>query len=253
MPTPQLPDEGERLQKVLAGAGVGSRRACEELIADGRVKVDGKVVSRLGTRVDPRTAVIHVDGKRVMLDDKVVHLALNKPRGVLSTMSDEQSKFGRARPTVYDYVAERSERLFHVGRLDVDSEGLLLMMNDGELAHRLTHPSYEVDKTYMAEVPGPVKPAVLRRLLAGVELEDGPVKVHKVRISDTLGQRAVLELVLHEGRKHIVKRLLAEVGHPVSRLVRTRFGPIRLGHQRPGTVRRLTSHEVADLYKVVDL
>lgn len=249
MPTPQLPDqEGERLQKVLAGAGVGSRRACEEMIAEGRVKVDGKVVSRLGTRVDPRAVTIHVDGKRVMLDDKVVHLALNKPQGVLSTMSDD-----RHRPTVYDYVAERSERLFHVGRLDIDSEGLLLMMNDGELAHRLTHPSYEVDKTYMAEVPGPVKPAVIRKLLAGVELEDGPVKVHKVRISDTLGQRAVLELVLHEGRKHIVKRLLAEVGHPVSRLVRTQFGPIRLGHQRPGTVRRLTSHEVADLYKLVDL
>jgi 23S rRNA pseudouridine2605 synthase len=249
VPTPQLPDqEGERLQKVLAGAGVGSRRACEVLIAEGRVKVDGKVVSRLGTRVDPRAVTIHVDGKRVMLDDKVVHLALNKPQGVLSTMSDD-----RHRPTVYDYVAERPERLFHVGRLDIDSEGLLLMMNDGELAHRLTHPSYEVEKTYMAEVPAPVKPAVIRQLLAGVELEDGPVKVHKVRITDTLGQRAVLELVLHEGRKHIVKRLLAEVGHPVSRLVRTQFGPIRLGHQRPGTVRRLTSHEVADLYKLVDL
>ncbi|GAA1690245.1 pseudouridine synthase [Fodinicola feengrottensis] len=252
MPTPQQPDvpdeRGDRLQKVLAAAGVGSRRACEDLIADGRVKVDGKVVSRLGSRVDPQKVTIHVDDKRVMLDDKVVHLALNKPRGVLSTMSDD-----RNRPTVYDYVAERPERLFHVGRLDADSEGLLLMMNDGELAHRLTHPSYEVEKTYMAEVPGPVKPATLRRLMSGVELEDGPVKVHKVRITDTLGARAVLEIVLHEGRKHVVRRLLEEVGHPVSRLVRTQYGAVRLGHQRPGTVRRLTSSEVAELYKVVDL
>jgi 23S rRNA pseudouridine2605 synthase len=237
---------GIRLQKVLAAAGLGSRRACEELIADGRVTVDGEV-AELGTRVDPQTAVIHVDGDRVIVRDDLVYLALNKPRGVLSAMSDS-----RGRPTVADLVADRPQRLFHVGRLDADSEGLLLLTNDGDLAHRLMHPSFEVTKTYLATVPAPVDKHLGRRLRAGVVLEDGPVRVDSFRVVQTEGRRAIVEVVLHEGRKHIVRRLLAEVGHPVSRLVRTRIGPVRLGGQRAGTVRPLNRGEIADLHRLVE-
>ena len=235
-----------RLQKVLAAAGLGSRRASEELIAEGRVTVDGEVAT-LGTRVDPQTAVIHVDGDRVIVRDDLVYLALNKPRGVLSAMSDS-----RGRPTVGDLVADRPERLFHVGRLDADSEGLLLLTNDGELAHRLMHPSYGVLKTYLATVPGPVAKDVGRRLRAGVELEDGPVRVDSFRVVQVHARQAIVEVVLHEGRKHIVRRLLAEVGHPVSRLVRTRIGPVHLGGQRAGTLRRLTRAEIADLHRLAE-
>ena len=235
---------GIRLQKVLAAAGIGSRRASEELIAAGRVTVDG-VVAELGRRVDPATAVIHVDGDRIVVRDDLVYLALNKPRGVLSAMSDS-----RGRPTVGDLVAERPERLFHVGRLDSDSEGLLLFTNDGDLAHRLMHPSFGVLKTYLATVPGPVAKDVARRLRIGIELEDGPVRVDAFRVVQTQGKQAIVEVVLHEGRKHIVRRLLDEVGHPVSRLVRTRIGPVQLGGQRVGTLRPLTRAEVADLYRL---
>jgi 23S rRNA pseudouridine2605 synthase len=238
--------EGIRLQKVLAAAGVGSRRASEELIAAGRVTVDGQV-AQLGARVDPLTAVIHVDGDRVVVRDDLVHLALNKPRGVLSAMSDS-----RGRPTIADLLGERPERLFHVGRLDADSEGLLLLTNDGDLAHRLMHPSFGVAKTYLATVPGPVAKEVGRRLRAGVELEDGPVTVDGFRVVQTQGNQAIVEVVLHEGRKHIVRRLLAEVGHPVSRLVRTRIGPVHLGGQRAGTLRPLTRAELADLHRLAE-
>lgn len=237
---------GIRLQKVLAAAGLGSRRACEELIADGRVTVDG-VVAELGVRVDPQAAVIHVDGDRVVVRDDLVYLALNKPRGVLSAMSDS-----RGRRTVGDLVAERSERLFHVGRLDADSEGLLLLTNDGELAHRLMHPSFGVTKTYLATVPGPVGKQIARQLRAGVVLEDGPVTVDAFRVVQTQGRQALVEVVLHEGRKHIVRRLLAEVGHPVSRLVRTRIGPVHLGGQRAGSLRALTRAEIADLHRLAE-
>src|SRR4051812_7990850 len=174
--------EGIRLQKVLAAAGLGSRRACEELIADGRVTVDGRV-AELGTRADPQTAVIHVDGDRVIVRDDLVYLALNKPRGVLSAMSD-----ARGRRTVGDLVGDHPERLFHVGRLDADSEGLLLLTNDGELAHRLMHPSFGVTKTYLATVPAPVSKDVGRRLRGGVELEDGPVKVDSFRVVQSQGK-----------------------------------------------------------------
>jgi 23S rRNA pseudouridine2605 synthase len=238
--------DGIRLQKVLAAAGLGSRRACEELIAAGRVTVDGEVAD-LGRRVDPQTAVIHVDGDRVIVREDLVYLALNKPRGVLSAMSDS-----RGRPTVGDLVADRPQRLFHVGRLDGDSEGLLLLTNDGELAHRLMHPSFGVTKTYLATVPGPVARDVGRRLRAGVVLEDGPAQVDSFRVVQTQGKHAIVEVVLHEGRKHIVRRLLAEVGHPVSRLVRTRIGPVHLGGQRVGTLRPLTRSEVADLHRLAE-
>jgi 23S rRNA pseudouridine2605 synthase len=232
-----------RLQKVLASAGLGSRRACEEMIDAGRVAVDGQVIREQGVRVDPRRAVVTVDGARINVRDDLVYLALNKPRGVLSAMSDD-----RGRRTVGDYVADREERLFHVGRLDADSEGLLLLTNDGDLAHRLSHPSYGVPKTYLAEVPGPIPRDLGKRLRAGVELDDGPVRVDEFRLVEMSGGRALVEVVLHEGRKHVVRRLLAAVGHPVSRLVRTSIGPVRLGVLRPGTLRRLSQDEIGKLY-----
>ena len=245
---PEADPRGVRLQKLLAQAGVASRRAAEELIAAGRVEVNGQVVREQGRRVDPTTAVIHVDGSRVVVRDDLVYLALNKPRGVHSTMSDEQG-----RPCVGDYVRDRSDRLFHVGRLDADTEGLLLLTNDGELAHRLMHPSYEVFKTYLAQVPGPVPRDLGRRLRAGVMLDDGPVAVHVFRVVDATPGLAMVELVLHEGRRHIVRRLLESVGHPVQRLVRTAIDAVRLGEQRPGSLRALSRAEIAALHQAVDL
>lgn len=235
--------EGTRLQKVLAAAGVGSRRACEELIEAGRVEVDGTTVRRQGVRVDPATSVIKVDGMRIPTAPGMVYLALNKPKGVLSTMSDPEG-----RPCVGDIVADRVDRLFHVGRLDADTEGLLLLTNDGPLANRLAHPSHGVLKTYLAEVAGPIPRGVGAQLRKGVELDDGPVSVDGFRVTGTSGGRAMVELTLHEGRKHVVRRLLAEVGHPVSRLVRTDVGPISLGSMRPGKLRELQPPEVSKLY-----
>lgn len=240
--------DGIRLQKVLASAGVASRRKAEELIKAGRVKVDGIVVKEMGKRIDPDQAVVHVDGNRVVLRADQVYLALNKMPGMLSTMSDELG-----RPNIGQLLADRPERLFHVGRLDMDSEGLLLLTNDGDLAHRLTHPSYGVPKTYMAEIPGPVPRDLGRRLKAGIELEDGRAKVDSFDVVDVHNGRAVVEIVLHEGRKHIVRRLLGAVEHPVSRLVRTQIGDVQLGHQRPGTLRKLNPVEIAQLYKAVGL
>jgi len=237
-----------RLQKVLAQAGLGSRRACEELIEQGRVEVDGKRVREQGLRVDPRTSVIRVDGERVPTAPDLLVLALNKPRGVLSTMSDE-----RGRPCVGDIVADRPERLFHVGRLDADTEGLLLLTNDGDLAQRLSHPSHGVLKTYVATVPGPVARDVGRRLREGVELDDGVVRVDSFSVVQALPGRALVELSLHEGRKHVVRRLLEAVGHPVESLVRTQVGPIRLGQQRPGRLRAITGPELRALYTAVGL
>jgi 23S rRNA pseudouridine2605 synthase len=245
-------EDGVRLQKVLSQAGVASRRAAEELIAGGRVSVDGEIVREMGRRVDPDTAVIHVDGSRVIIREDVVHLLLNKPRGLHSTMSDELG-----RPCIGDYIRDRTDfggtRLFHVGRLDVDTEGLLLLTNDGELAHRLTHPSYHVLKTYLAEVPGPVAKDVGKRLKAGIELADGPVTADAFRLVDATPGRALVEVVVHEGRKHIVRRLLEAVGHPVRRLVRTEIAGVQLGNQRPGAIRRLNRGEVGMLYKAVGL
>jgi len=240
--------EGVRLQKVLSRAGVASRRAAEDLIAQGRVMVDGAVVNEFGRRVDPDTAVIHVDGVRVVVREGLVYLAMNKPRGVHTTMSDD-----RGRPCVGDYIRNRDERLFHVGRLDVDTEGLLLLTNDGDLAHRLMHPSFTVHKTYLAEVAGSVPRTIGRQLRAGIELEDGPVAVDAFRVIDTSGGRAMVEVVLHEGRNHIVRRLLAEVGLPVRTLVRTQIGDVHLGNQRSGSLRALGRPEVGSLFAAVDL
>ncbi|MGW4371384.1 pseudouridine synthase [Nocardia takedensis] len=244
--------EGERLQKVLAKAGVASRRAAEELIAQGRVEVDGLIVREQGLRIDAQTAVVRVDGTRVMVREELVHLALNKPKGWQSTMSDDLG-----RPCVGDIVAERiaaGQRLFHVGRLDADTEGLLLLTNDGDLAHRLMHPSFEVSKTYLATVTGEVdNRRIGKRLRDGVELEDGPAKVDRFQVLELGEGRSLVKLVLHEGRKHIVRRLLDEVGHPVNRLVRTNIGPVSLGDQRPGTLRVLGRDEVGKLYEAVSL
>ena len=242
------PAEGIRLQKVLADAGVGSRRACEDLIARGRVEVDGKKIREQGVRVDPAKAVIRVDGMRISTAPGRTYLALNKPRGVLSAMSDS-----RGRPTLADFVGNRTDRLFHIGRLDVDTEGLILLTNDGELAHRLSHPSYGVLKTYLADVPGPVPRDLGKRLRAGIELDDGFVKVDSFRLVDSTGGRALVEVVLHEGRKHVVRRLLAEVGHPVSQLVRVKFGAVVLGDLRPGKTRKLSQVELGALYADVGL
>ncbi len=253
-----LPD-GVRLQKVLAQAGVASRRAAEELIAAGRVSVDGKVVREMGRRVDPETAVVHVDGNRIVLSEDLVHLALNKPAGVLSSMSDDLG-----RRCVGDLVVERGiveehfeggarGRLFHVGRLDAETEGLLLLTNDGELGHRLMHPSYEVEKVYVAEVMGQVPRDLGKRLRAGIELDDGPVAVDAFRLVDSAPGRSMVEVTLHEGRKHVVRRMLDHVGFPVQRLVRTAIGDVRLGDQRPGRFRPLNTNEIGSLYRSVGL
>ncbi len=237
-----------RLQKLLAQSGVASRRKCEELMLEGLVVVDGEVVTRLGTKVDPRTAVIRVDGKRLPPITEKVYLVLNKPRGVVSTMSDPEG-----RRTLSDLVADRPERLFHVGRLDTDTSGLLLLTNDGDFAHRMAHPSYEVDKTYVAEVEGEVFRRTVKQLLEGVTLDDGPVTVSKARIVEATASKSIVELVIHEGRNRIVRRLLDHVGHPVRRLTRTAFGPVSLGRLRSGELRELTREELGELLDVAQL
>jgi len=247
--SPQLDEVGLiRLQKLLAQSGVASRRKCEELMLDGLVEVNGEVVTRLGTKVDPRTAVIRVSGKRLPPMSPNVYLVLNKPRGVVSTMSDPQG-----RRTLADLVADRPERLFHVGRLDTDTEGLILLTNDGDFAQRVAHPSYELDKTYVAEVDGVVARTTLRALREGIELEDGPVKVHGCRVVSTANERSIVELVIHEGRNRIVRRLLEAIGHPVRRLTRTAIGPVLLRGLRPGAVRELTRDELGALLDAAKL
>lgn len=246
-----LDDDGLiRLQKLLALAGVASRRKSEELMLGGEVEVNGEVVTRLGTKVDPTRDLIRVAGRRLPPISEKVYLVLNKPRGVVSTMSDPDG-----RPHLGEVVADRPERLFHVGRLDTDTSGLLILTNDGDFAHRLAHPSYEVDKTYVAEVEGRVWPKVIRRLLAGVTLEDGPVTVSRAHLMEAApgGDRSLVELVIHEGRNRIVRRLLEEVGHPVTRLTRTRIGPVTLGRMRPGDLRDLTSDELGELLDNAEL
>lgn len=246
-PDPHVPD-GVRLQKVLAQAGVASRRASEVLIANGRVKVNGVIIRELGTRVDPSAVTIHVDDARVFLDESNLTLALNKPTGVVSTMADEFE-----RPDLSQFVEGRSERLFHVGRLDTDTDGLILLTNDGELAHRLAHPSYEVPKTYVALVDGLVKRSLGPDLRRGVTLEDGPVEVSDFRLIEQGPETAIVEVTLHEGRKHIVRRLFEHVGHPVQSLTRVRFGPIRLDSLKPGRTRVIGGNELAHLMKTVGL
>jgi len=243
--------DGVRLQKVLSQAGIASRRVAEKMIRDGRVEVDGSIVTELGTRVDPDASVIRVDGARIQVDDTMVYLAINKERGMHSTMSDD-----RGRPCVGDLVEHRvrgNKKLFHVGRLDADTEGLMLLTNDGELAHRLMHPSYEIPKTYLATVKGSVPRGLGRRLKDGVELDDGPARVDDFALVDSVPGKSLVRVTLHEGRKRIVRRMLKEVGFPVEELVRTDIGTVTLGEQRPGSIRVLTRKEIGELYKAVGL
>jgi 23S rRNA pseudouridine2605 synthase len=243
--------EGVRLQKVLSQAGIASRRVAEKMILDGRVEVDGQIVVELGRRVDPENSEIRVDGAKIRMDDTLVYLALNKPLGMLSTMSDE-----KGRPCIGDLVEHRvrgNKKLFHVGRLDADTEGLILLTNDGELAHRLMHPSYEVPKTYQATVHGHVPRGMAKKLKDGVELEDGIVHVDDFSMIDTIPGHSLVRVTLHEGRNRIVRRLFAQVGYPVEALVRTEIGEVALGEQRPGSLRALTRKEIAELYKAVGM
>lgn len=243
-----MSEDGVRLQKVLAQAGIASRRAAEDLIRDGRVSVDGAVVTELGTRVDPASAVVHVDGERVPTKPGIAVVMMNKPRGVITSMSDD-----RGRACVGDLVADRNERLFHVGRLDADTEGLLLLTNDGELANRLGHPSHEVAKTYRATVRGPISKQALRQLIDGVELEDGPIACDRARVIQRLTDRSLVEVVLHSGRNRIVRRMLDAVGYPVIDLVRTQIGPLHLGRLRPGQVMPVEGADLRALYTAVNL
>ncbi len=240
---------GVRLQKVISQAGIASRRTAETMILQGRIMVDGQVVRKLGTRIDPDMQVIHVDGERVFIDQaKHVVLALNKPVGVVSTMHDPEG-----RECLADLLDDYPVRLYHVGRLDIDTSGLLLLTNDGELSNRLTHPRYRVQKTYVARVHGEVKLGLRKVLLHGVELDDGPVKVDKFKIKETFGDITTVEITVHEGRNRLVRRLMENVGYPVRELVRVSFGPIRLDRLQPGVTRRVKGDDLTALYKCVGL
>ncbi|KOV16143.1 pseudouridine synthase [Streptomyces sp. XY413] len=243
---PGAEQEGERLQKVLARAGMGSRRACEELIEQARVEVNGEIVTEQGKRVQPKDE-IKVDGLTVATQS-YLFFALNKPAGVVSTMEDPDG-----RQCLGDYVTNRETRLFHVGRLDTETEGIILLTNHGELAHRLTHPKYGVKKTYVAAITGSLPRDIGKRLKDGIELEDGWARADNFRVLDQVGKNYMVEVTLHEGRKHIVRRMLSEAGFPVDKLVRTSFGPIELGDQKSGWLRRLTNTEVGMLMREVGL
>jgi 23S rRNA pseudouridine2605 synthase len=239
-------DHSDKLQKVLARAGVASRRAVELLILEGRVRVNGEVAT-IGQRVDPRQDVLEVDGALVAANPDLVHYLMHKPAGVVTTASDPHG-----RPTVIDLVPAQP-RVFPVGRLDADTEGLMLLTNDGELAHRLMHPSFEVPKTYLATVLGTVPRGLGRKLRDGIELDDGAAHVDDFAVVDKVPGKTLVRVTLHEGRKRIVRRLLAEVGYPVQELVRTDIGTVSLGDQRPGSIRVLTQKELGELYKAVGL
>jgi len=244
---PGAEQEGERLQKILARAGYGSRRACEELIEQSRVEVNGEIVVEQGLRVDPEHDEIKVDGLTVATQS-YQFFSLNKPAGVVSTMEDNEG-----RQCLGDYVTNRETRLFHVGRLDTETEGVILLTNHGELAHRLTHPKYGVKKVYLAHIVGPIPRDLGKQLKDGIQLEDGYARADHFRVVEQTGKNYLVEVTLHEGRKHIVRRMLAEAGFPVDKLVRVAFGPITLGDQKSGWLRRLSNTEVGMLMKEVDL
>ncbi|WP_329526002.1 pseudouridine synthase [Streptomyces sp. NBC_01462] len=244
---PGAEQEGERLQKVLARAGYGSRRACEELVEQARVEVNGQIVTEQGLRVDPEKDEIRVDGLTVATQS-YQFFSLNKPAGVVSTMEDTEG-----RQCLGDYVTNRETRLFHVGRLDTETEGVILLTNHGELAHRLTHPKYGVKKVYLAHIVGPIPRDLGKQLKDGIQLEDGYAKADHFRVVEQTGKNYLVEVTLHEGRKHIVRRMLAEAGFPVDKLVRVAFGPITLGDQKSGWLRRLSNTEVGMLMNEVDL
>lgn len=236
--------DGVRLQKLMAAAGVASRRVSEDLISAGRVEVNGEVVVELGRRVLD-TDRVSVDGVAIQLDTSRRYLMLNKPVGIVSSLRDE-----RGRPDLSGYVSRYQERLFNVGRLDAQTSGLLILTNDGELAHVLAHPSFGVLKTYIARVTGRVTQATVARLTAGVDLEDGPIAADRARILDSSHGETMLEVTLHSGRNRIVRRMLDEVGHPVVDLVRRQFGPLHLGTLPVGEIRDLTKTELGQLLTV---
>jgi pseudouridine synthase len=238
--------QGVRLQKIMASAGVASRRVCEDYITQGRVKVNGKVVTELGTRINPEVDKVTVGGTPIQLDASRVYLALNKPYGVVSSMADENGR-GDLSQFVVGY-----DRVFNVGRLDAETTGLIIMTNDGELAHTLAHPTFGVTKTYVARVEGIVTPATIHKLLSGFELEDGPIKADKAHIVDVSGNESLVEVVLHSGRNRIVRRMFDFVEHPVIGLVRRQFGPIQLGPLKEGRIRELSKIEVGALLKAAE-
>ena len=241
--------EGIRLQKVLAAAGLGSRRHCEELIDDGLVQVNGRTIDEQGVRVDPLRDVIRVDGARIPPPRRHLYLVFHKPRGVVSTMDDPQG-----RTTITDYLGRRSkEGLFHVGRLDTPTEGLLLITNDGDFAQRMAHPSHEISKTYVAEIEGVIENVTLRKLGRGIKLEDGPVHPDELKLIQRGGTRSIVQVVLHEGRNRIVRRMFDAVGHPVRRLTRTAVGPVKLGRLKVGELRDLTQEELGALMDLAGL
>ncbi|TFD46872.1 rRNA pseudouridine synthase [Cryobacterium frigoriphilum] len=244
---PDAAADGVRLQKVLAGAGVASRRVSEDLITSGRVRVNGKVVTELGRRVHPESDQVAVDNVAVQLDTTRRYLMLNKPVGVVSSMQDESG-----RPDLREFTDQFEERLFNVGRLDAQTSGLLILTNDGDLAHVLAHPSFGVSKTYIAKVEGRVSAQTVGKLQSGIELDDGPIQADKARIlaSPPGDGFSMVELSLHSGRNRIVRRMLGAVGHPVVDLVRRQFGPLNLGTLRQGAVRELTREELGALLTV---
>ncbi|MET3770222.1 23S rRNA pseudouridine2605 synthase/16S rRNA pseudouridine516 synthase [Marisediminicola sp. UYEF4] len=239
-------DDGIRLQKLMAAAGVASRRVSEDLISAGRVEVNGEVVTELGRRVQ-ESDLVSVDGVAIQLDTSRRYLMLNKPTGIVSSLQDD-----RGRPDLSQFVSRYEERLFNVGRLDAQTSGLLILTNDGELAHVLAHPSFGVLKTYIAWVEGRVTPATISKLTAGIDLEDGPIAADKARILDQAsgGRETIVEITLHSGRNRIVRRMLEEVGHPVVDLVRRQFGPLHLGTLQIGEIRDLTKAEVGQLLTI---
>ena len=241
---------GIRLQKVLAAAGLASRRACEIMISEGRVEVNSKIVTEQGLRVDPEHDVIRVDGSRIPPPRRHLYLVLNKPRGVVSTMDDPEGR-RNLNDLLEGKRPGKQNRLFHVGRLDTETDGLIILTNDGDFAHKLAHPSYEVPKTYLAEVTGRVHPATVKRLRDGIMLDDGPVKPSSVKLVSTAEDRSLVNLTLHEGRNHIVRRTMEAVGHPVRKLSRTGIGPVRLGNLKSGDLRDLTRDELGGLLDII--
>ena len=238
-----------RLQKALAEAGVASRRACEGLIADGRVSVNGVQITALGTKVDPINEELSVDGEIINANKSKTYLIFNKPAGVLSTMSDPEG-----RPSLGDYFKERSERLFHVGRLDKESEGLIVLTNDGEIAHRATHPSYGLIKKYIVEIEGHLTPSQIGELKSGIRLEDGLARALEVSVlREPTPKSAWIEVAIHEGRYHIVRRMFEELELPVLRLIRTEFGPLNIGETKVGRWRHLNHSELENLFTVLKL
>jgi 23S rRNA pseudouridine2605 synthase len=238
--------EGVRLQKVLANAGVASRRVCEELIIEGRVRVNGVKVTELGTRVDPAVDSVTVNNQPIQLDSSRIYLAMNKPEGVVSSMNDDLG-----RNDLSQFV-KKYDRVFNVGRLDAETTGLLLLTNDGDLAHVLAHPSFGVAKLYWAHVQGEISQQSINKLLKGIELEDGLIAADKIRLLDAASDQSLVEIVLHSGRNRIVRRMFEAVGHPVIGLVRKSFGPIQLGTLKPGQVRELNKMEISALLKVAE-